>query len=100
MDEILQNLIPLSEGEIISKPYSKNDSYKTKWKILERKFNRQKILKNYENIAMGLYWIGKESSDKKFAKLVSPHLVAISRKVYAFAKGNKEILQNCKRVKL
>jgi hypothetical protein len=100
MEEILQDLIPLSVGELISKPYNKNDNPKTKWKILERKLNRQKILRNYENVAMCLYWIGKETSDKKFAKLTSSHIVTISRKVYMFAKGNKGYLRYFRRVKM
>jgi hypothetical protein len=100
MEEILQDLIPLSEGELISKPYNKNDNPKTKWKILERKLNKQKILRNYENIAMCLYWIGKETADKKFTKLAGAYVSKMSRKVYVLVKGNKKCLKYCGRIKI
>jgi hypothetical protein len=100
MEQFFQNIIPLSEGKSINKPYNKNDNYKEKWKKLERELNKRKNLNEYESIAMCLYWIGKEMADKRFTRLLPAYRARIARKVYAFAKGNKRNLLYCTKVPL
>ena len=100
MEEIINKLVPLSAGKRFKKPYEKKDKPSEKQKKLSKALNKYKTLRDNENIAMCLYWIGKEAADKKFAQRNGYHILSLGKALYALCKGNKSWINHFGRITL